>query len=553
MRIDSDDSDNENVQTPKSSRKLKKVRVQSDYSSDEESEDQKSKKTSNKSNIQSFLFNKTSKANTCNTTANGTSSTSTANSTSSTSTANSISSTSTVNSTSKSLSQIVDLDDNMKWLHNNLEFLKPEKIKDANGRRPNHPDYDEKTLYVPQEYLNSLTPAMRQWWVLKSKHFDTVLFFKVGKFYELYHMDATVGVNVLGFSYMKGEFAHSGFPESAYGRMASSLIEMGYKVARVEQTETPEMMAERCKTILKPTKFDKVVNREICQISSKGACIYGAQLQKPKQDMPSYMMSIAEKEMEGSTRYGVCFVDTSIGTFHIVEFNDDKHSSRLLALLSEHPPTLLLIERGRLSRKTQDILKTLGNIRKDSLLPDSQFFSASKTLEHLSQACYFLDKNEEVEWPPIFEKLMENGTFKHEYELLLKSLGACIWYLIDCKLDIQLLSMKKFEFYHPIDTFSVNKDIKRDYMILDSITMNNLKLLDGAGSLMKTLNRCCTPFGKRLLQNWICRPYCDIDKINERQIAIRELYENNEMLMKARNILQKLPDLERQVAKYVLT
>lgn len=60
-------------------------------------------------------------------------------------------------------------------------------------------------------------------------------------------MDAVVGVNELGFTYMRGEFAHSGFPESAFARMSTSLVERGYKVARVEQTETPDMMAERVK------------------------------------------------------------------------------------------------------------------------------------------------------------------------------------------------------------------------------------------------------------------------------------------------------------------
>lgn len=45
--------------------------------------------------------------------------------------------------------------------------------------------------------------AMRQWWELKSKHFDCVLFFKVGKFYELYHMDAVIGVNELSLTYMR--------------------------------------------------------------------------------------------------------------------------------------------------------------------------------------------------------------------------------------------------------------------------------------------------------------------------------------------------------------
>lgn len=180
------------------------------------------------------------------------------------------------------------------WLHFKLDFLKPNKIRDINKNRPGDPDYDERTLYVPEDFLNKQTPAMRQWWILKSKHFDSVLFFKVGKFYELYHMDAVIGVNHLGFSYMKGEFAHSGFPESAYGRMAASLIEQGFKVARVEQTETPEMMNERCKA-KKATKFDKVVSREICQVSMRGTCIYGAQMQEAKQAAPCYMLALAEK------------------------------------------------------------------------------------------------------------------------------------------------------------------------------------------------------------------------------------------------------------------
>ena len=43
----------------------------------------------------------------------------------------------------------------------------------------------------------------RQWWTLKSQYFDTVLFFKVGKFYELYHMDAVLGVKHLSLTYMR--------------------------------------------------------------------------------------------------------------------------------------------------------------------------------------------------------------------------------------------------------------------------------------------------------------------------------------------------------------
>lgn len=128
-----------------------------------------------------------------------------------------------------------------------MDFLKPDKIRDANKHRPDHPDYNPRTLFVPEDFKRNQTPAMRQWWEMKSQHYDCVLFFKVGKFYELYHMDAVIGCNELELTYMKGDFAHSGFPEKAYGRFSASLIDKGYKVARVEQTETPDMMNERCK------------------------------------------------------------------------------------------------------------------------------------------------------------------------------------------------------------------------------------------------------------------------------------------------------------------
>lgn len=89
------------------------------------------------------------------------------------------------------------------WLHNRLFFLKPDKIKDKNGKKPSDPGYDLRTLYVPGDFLAKQTPAHRQWWEMKSKHYDCVLMFKVGKFYELYHMDAVTGVNELGLTFMK--------------------------------------------------------------------------------------------------------------------------------------------------------------------------------------------------------------------------------------------------------------------------------------------------------------------------------------------------------------
>lgn len=55
----------------------------------------------------------------------------------------------------------------------------------------------------------------------------------------MFHMDADIGVQHCGLSYMKGHVAHAGFPEISYGPMADKLVRAGFKVARVEQTEKP--------------------------------------------------------------------------------------------------------------------------------------------------------------------------------------------------------------------------------------------------------------------------------------------------------------------------
>lgn len=56
--------------------------------------------------------------------------------------------------------EVATLDDEpQQWLHTKLEFLRAHTIKDANNRRPGHPEYDPTTLHVPKNYLESLTPV----------------------------------------------------------------------------------------------------------------------------------------------------------------------------------------------------------------------------------------------------------------------------------------------------------------------------------------------------------------------------------------------------------
>uniref|UniRef100_A0A182VWN4 DNA mismatch repair protein n=1 Tax=Anopheles minimus TaxID=112268 RepID=A0A182VWN4_9DIPT len=461
------------------------------------------------------------------------------------------------------------LDEPIVWTHQKLDFLKPNKIKDIHGNKPGSEKYDCRTLYVPDSYLTTLTPAMRQWWILKSKNFDCVLFFKVGKFYELYHMDAEVGVTELGFSFMKGEFAHSGFPEAAYDRMSTTLVEKGFKVARVEQTETPDMMQERCKTERTNSKFDKVVRREICQITLMGTEVFGQQVSITANHQPRYMLAITETGRQGmGSRYGVCFIDTSIGLFHLGEFDDDNQQSRLLTFLSHYPPVLILHERagsGNMSEGTLRILRTLlANVKREALTHGSQFWSGETTLKHLAETVYGGSMSEESKWPPVLRTMLDDAdslglTPKESYQLALKALGGCVWYLQRCLLDQQVLSLATFEEYVPLDENkeTVSGTIEqrlgaaqaKRFMVLDSITLNNLKIVGPEGSLVDRMDHCCTKFGKRLLYSWVCAPSCVKEVILQRQEAVSELIENVDLLQDVRQILGQLPDMERHLAQ----
>ncbi|XP_064074096.1 probable DNA mismatch repair protein Msh6 isoform X1 [Vanessa tameamea] len=453
-------------------------------------------------------------------------------------------------------SPIIADEDN--WTHCKLDWLKPDNIRDGQKRKPDHPEYDPSTVYVPMEFMKKQTPAHKQWWEIKSKHFDSVLFFKVGKFYELYHMDAAVGVNELGFSFMKGEFAHSGFPESAYSRMASTLVSKGYKVVRVEQTETPDMMQERCKSNGLSSKSDKVVRREVCQVSVRGARALGLQDAAPARSASDHMLAVAEEENNGCRTYGVCFIDTTIGQFHMGQFTDDKHSSRLLTTLAHYPPALIIYDRKTTTAHTTKLLATHCHTAR---LERTAIWPPEKTLKILAEKYY--RTNVDGDWPEGIKPFLHEGDAlgltpaAHCY-LAVKALGGCVAYLTDCLLDIQILGMSQFEEYAPPDvlnsTILSNDKVENEWtggntMILDAITLRNLRIVQDEGCLYDKLNFCTTPMGKRLLYQWVCSPSCNLTVIKERQEAVKALFENQELCQDAKNILTTLPDLERLLAK----
>nr|XP_061794255.1 DNA mismatch repair protein Msh6-like [Nerophis lumbriciformis] len=464
------------------------------------------------------------------------------------------------------------------WDHEKLEWLQDHRRKDGQRRKVTDDGYDCTTLYVPEDFNNRNTPGMRQWWLIKSQMFDTVIFYKVGKFYELYHMDAVIGVNELGLTFMKGTWAHSGFPEIGFARFSNVLVQKGYKVARVEQTETPEMMEARCKTLVKPTKFDRVVKREVCRIITRGTQTYSVLDGTPAESQSKFLLSLKEKsEDEGKggccRSYGVCFVDTSVGFFQVGQFPDDRHCSRLRTLIAHYAPAEVLFEKGNPSNETRKILKaSLSSALQEGLNSSTQFWDAQKTLKTLSEEDYFKDSavkdlgRGRSHLPAVLKKMTSDSdslglTPKEGYELALSSLGGCIFYLKKCLVDQELLSMANFEEYIPVDVEMEKAVGQKSFfaqtcqrMVLDAVTLANLEIFQNGsggteGTLLERLDTCSSPFGKRLLKQWLCAPLCNPTSIRDRLDALEDLMAAQAQVSEVSDLLKKLPDLERLLSK----
>lgn len=235
----------------------------------------------------------------------------------------------------------------------------------------------------------------------------------------------------------------------------------------------------------------------------------------------------------------------------------------MLTLLSHNPPVLVLHERAQMPTRMSQIFKTaLCNTLKEAMAPDTQFWDAEKTLKTLAEK-YFANEGK-TEWPTVIRLTQDGGdhlglTPNSGYTLALKALGGSLWYMTKCLIDQQIMDLARFTVYTPPDMVQpqsmeevasqLSKKNFNKHMVLDSITLSNLKVLNDDNSLYNTLDQCCSKFGKRLLHYWVCSPSCERGVITERQLAVKELMDSPSVLAEARLVMGALPDLERQLAQ----
>ncbi|KAK4124556.1 DNA mismatch repair protein Msh6 [Parathielavia appendiculata] len=419
-------------------------------------------------------------------------------------------------------------------------------ILDGSKNPPGHPDFDPTSIYIPPLAEKNFSPFEKQYWDIKKNLWDTIVFFKKGKFYELYENDATIGHQLFDLKLTdRVNMRMVGVPESSLDMWVNQFVAKGYKVARVDQMESAlgkEMRERESNAKKADKKADKIIRRELTCILTGGTLVDGSMLQD---DMATYCAAIKESMVDDKPAFGIAFVDAATGQFFLSEFEDDVDLTKFETFVAQISPRELVLEKSRLSTKALRILKnntgptTIWNYLK----PGSEFWDADHARRELDCSAYFTsdeDEDKEETWP---KKLSE----AKNKDLAISALGGLTYYLRILKLDQNLLSQGNFDWYHPIH--------RNGTLILDGQSLINLEIFANTvnggpeGTLFNLLNRCITPFGKRLFRQWVCHPLCNIQKINERLDAVDMLNADRSIVQQFSSQMAKMPDLERLLSR----
>ncbi|KAF2212463.1 hypothetical protein CERZMDRAFT_41610 [Cercospora zeae-maydis SCOH1-5] len=419
------------------------------------------------------------------------------------------------------------------------------EIHDADRNPPGHPDYDPRTLYIPPLAWDKFSAFEKQYWEIKKKFWDTIVFFKKGKFYELYENDATVGHQLFDLKLTdRVNMRMVGVPEASLDHWANQFVAKGFKIARVDQMESKLGKDMRERDEKKGSKKeDKIIRRELASVLTAGTLVEGSML---TDDLATYCAAIKESEVHGRPSFGIAFVDTATAQFQLAEWVDDLDMTRFETFVAQIRPGELLLEKGCISARALRILKnnTSPTTIWNYLKPDKEFLTADKTRMKFNGEAYF-DKPDEDDdaadnWPKVL------GEAKNK-DCVFSALGALTWYLSLLKIERDLLTCGNFSWYDPIR--------KASSLVLDGQSLINLEIFantfDGSteGTLFSMLNRCITPFGKRMLRQWVCHPLADARKINQRLDAVDALNADGTVMDRFTSSLSKLPDLERLISR----
>ena len=174
------------------------------------------------------------------------------------------------------------------------------------------------------------TPLMQQWREAKSRHRDSLLFFRVGDFYELFHGDAKEGAKLLGLtltSRNNGAAARvplAGVPAKALDDYLARLVKMGRRVAICDQVEDP-------------AQAKGIVKREVTETVTPGTVLAESLLTERKNN---FLVAVVGTDLDA---YAVAALDISTGEM-VVQAVPTKE---LRAELGRLEPSEVLVPRAQ--------------------------------------------------------------------------------------------------------------------------------------------------------------------------------------------------------------
>ena len=337
---------------------------------------------------------------------------------------------------------------------------------------------------------------------------------------------------------------HVGFPEKALGKYVPILVNNGFKVAVVEQTETPKQMEKRLK-ISGGKKGNKCVLRDLCNVFSKGTYF-------DVNDGSYEAKWVLAFSSDFDNNIGVAFFDITTLKFYIGQFKDNQMCGKFRTLAMQLRPTEILYDK---SQAKEEHLKILMNSPvppvKTGLAPKyclNAFKSMSKIEGYLGEDYLSTKTSGKDSTQKIFSELHSN---LEENELAITCVGIIISYL-ENTLNEKLFSDKLFDFHKYDPEQSIQSKMVLDSQALEHLQILEVKTPRGAtvkGSLMDMIDDTRTPFGKRLLKKWISAPLQNISMINSRLDSIEDLINHPHEMEIMRTKLFKLNDLEKQLSR----
>ena len=382
------------------------------------------------------------------------------------------------------------------------------------GRKETGMD-DRKISSKPVD-TTKLSPMMRQYWSVKEKYVDQLLFFRLGDFYELFFDDALIASRELELTLTGKECGLEerapmcGIPYHSSETYIAKLVRRGYKVAICEQMEDPATARG-------------LVKREIIRVVTPGTVLESNMLDAGTNN---YLCFLFQSPQGGS--FGLAFADVSTGEVSAAQIDSDWHK-RVLNDLGRFAPAEVLMngQAGQCSQLTEFLDDRL-HIRGEVL--DQSYF----------------------EWDTCCKTVREQFPDKTAQQLTAVKDSPIVYALGGL---IQYLSQTQKHGLESLTSLEIYSD--NQYMTLDLTARRNLELTqtmrsgEKRGTLLWVLDKTQTPMGKRLLRAQIERPLVNPTAINKRLNAVGELRGDIIRLDNIRDILQGIFDMERLITRIV--